>query len=370
MFGLAHLPVIDCHVHLQPTLDALVNGSEILEGTKYEAMNIVCTPQLNNETLPLNSVGFLFKAMHPGKVYVFPGLRYPPGGITGNGDTDFDAQIEHFIAMGADGLKMHEGKPTTRKTVGVALDAPVYDSMYRKLQEAKLPVVFHVGDPWIFWNQQTVPAYAHERGWEYTDGTFADNNQLFAEVEGALKKFPELRIIFAHFYFLSSDLERAAAFLERWPTVGFDLTPGIEMFPNFTTRWDEWRDFFIRFQDRIFFGTDIIGADHTPNPNNVAQAMYRTYCVRNFLETDHEFMTWDAVAKGFALDEPVLRKIYRDNFTACAGTSPRQLDMGLIVRDCERVASAASGAEKGTRSVLMQCMEQARALYRASSTTS
>ena len=370
MFGLAHLPVIDCHVHLRTTPDALVNGAEILEGTKYEAMNIVCTPQLDNETLPLNPLGFLFKALHPGKVYLFPGLRFPPGGITESGETDFAEQIDHLIAMGADGLKMHEGKPTVRKQVGVPLDAPVYDSMYRRLQERKLPIVFHVGDPWIFWNEQTVPSYAREHGWVYTDGTFQDNDQLFEETEGALRKFPELNVIFAHFYFLSSDLERAAAFLDRWPTVSFDLTPGIEMFPNFSKRWTEWREFFLKYQDRIVFGTDIVGAEYTPNPSSIAQQMYKTYAVRNFLETDHEFMTWDAMARGFALEEPILRKIYHDNFTGYAGDAPKQLDMGMVVEYCKQAANMSSGAARETRSVLMQLVNQARAIYRGSSAKS
>jgi hypothetical protein len=39
--------------------------------------------------------------------------------------------------------------------------------------------------------------------------------------------------------------------------VFFDLTPGAEMYFNFSSRLGEVRDFFLRYQDRLIYGTDI-----------------------------------------------------------------------------------------------------------------
>lgn len=362
MFGLKHLPVIDCHVHLKPRLDALLNGAEILEATKYRAMNIVCTPELNNNTLPNNPMGFLFKALHPGKVYVFPGICYPPAGITADLPTDFGEQVDRFVALGADGIKLHEGKPTVRREIGVPFDAPAYEGLFAALERHRLPAVLHVGDPWIFWNAQTAPAYAHKNGWTYLDGSAMTNDELYAEVDRVLERHPSLKLIFAHFYFMSSDLERATQMMERWPEICFDLTPGIEMFPNFSRDWERWREFFVNYSDRILFGTDIIAAERAPNSGNVAESVYRAYCVRNFLETDHEFRTWEALAHGFGLPEEILRKIYGDNFARLAGEKPRDLDLQGVLDECILAANRATGADAETRSTLMMIVEQLRAM--------
>ena len=34
MYGLSHLPVIDCHVHMRGTVDSIVNCAEIMEANK------------------------------------------------------------------------------------------------------------------------------------------------------------------------------------------------------------------------------------------------------------------------------------------------------------------------------------------------
>ncbi len=64
-------------------------------------------------------------------------------------------------------------------------------------------------------------------------------------------------MIFAHFFFLSAQLPRLAELFERFPNMHVDLTPGIEMYHNFSRNPQATRDFFLRYQERILFGTDI-----------------------------------------------------------------------------------------------------------------
>ena len=86
--------------------------------------------------------------------------------------------------------------------------------------------------------------------------------------------------MFAHFHFLSDFLDRAAALLDRYPNVNFDLAPGIEMLYNFTKRPAEARDFFLKYQDRLVYGTDF---------STWRLSLTRIWVVRNFLETDEYF---------------------------------------------------------------------------------
>ena len=45
----------------------------------------------------------------------------------------------------------------------------------------------------------------------------SSKEELYAEVDEVLRRHPNLRVIFAHFYFLSADLPRAARFFDAHP---------------------------------------------------------------------------------------------------------------------------------------------------------
>ena len=89
------------------------------------------------------------------------------------------------------------------------------------------------------------------------------------------------------------------------------------MIYNISRRRDEWREFSIKYQDRIFFGTDIATWQ-------IQEAVARIWLVRKFLESDEEFFTpntadelltrYEEPFVGLNLPEEVLRKIYAENF--------------------------------------------------------
>jgi predicted TIM-barrel fold metal-dependent hydrolase len=244
---------------------------------------------------------------------------------------------------------MLNGKPNYRKSSGLALDCVIYDDYFARLEETGFPVLWHVNDPEEFWNPDEAPEWATGPGWVYDD-SFPTSESIYAECERVLEKHPKLNIIFAHFYFLSDLLPRAAAFLDRYPNVSFDLAPGIEMLHNFTKRPDEARDFFLKYQDRIVFGSDFA-------PKGL---LSRLWVVRSFLETDEEFhvptderLFWPdhrTMIRGIALPEDVLRKIYADNFRRVAGPEPLPLDPRRVIGELNRLAvlQDAIGAERNT----------------------
>lgn len=153
----------------------------------------------------------------------------------------------------------------------------------------------------------------------------------------------DLRVIFAHFYFLSGDISAASALLDNYKNVYLDITPGIEMYYNFTNNRSSWRDFFIKYQNRILFGTD------ASSEQNVESALARIWFVRNFLETDSDFSMpreSDSLLKGpkesfidLSLPRSVLEKIYYDNFKNIVGQMPRKLNLDLAVEECYRIAA-------------------------------
>jgi hypothetical protein len=145
-------------------------------------------------------------------------------------------------------------------------------------------------------------------------------------------------VILAHFYFLSADLKRAAAFLDAHPNACFDLTPGSEMYFNFSANLEATTEFFTRYQDRIVFGTDI-GASAVGKPGTAldhAETLGRTYVVRAFLENSGAIEIPDGVKhwrrpnaeiRGLGLPEAILNKIYHGNFCRIYGDTPKPLHL-------------------------------------------
>ena len=120
-----------------------------------------------------------------------------------------------------------------------------------------------------------------------------------------------------------------------------DVTPGMMMY-NWTQRRDEWREIFLKYQDRILFGTDVFST------NSLDVAMDLIHRVRVFLETE-EPVTWGFQPRreptiGFNLPKHVLQKIYAENFERIVGKNPRKLNVESAVAKCRRMGRLMSEA--------------------------
>lgn len=341
---LASTPVVDCHVHCS-RVDDIPNLNTICEHVGIRRMSLVCT--VGRQQVNANPVALVAKARFPDRFYVFAGLDHSAFFSDGKLDPPSLAeQVDRLMALGADGIKMIEGKPTSRKTLPMPLDGPYYEEYFTRVEEKGVPILWHVADPEEFWDPDKTPSWAKERGWGYDD-TFIAKEALYAEVENVLRRHPKLKVIFAHFFFLSADLPRAAALFDRYEGVHFDLAPGIELLYNLSRDVATTRRFFERYADRILFGTDISGVQ-TPE-----QASRRAGIVTRWLETDEEYRVpegadmllgppEDGLMRGLSLPESVLAKIYHANFERLAGPRPKMLDREKAAQECERIAQEVS----------------------------
>ena len=342
------IPVIDGHIHFDlpaqlPDLDAWREAFQIAK------LNFVCT---HHPTRISRVPEALFlKAHYPSTVYVFGGLDMSSlFSDPENCGQHFADYLDVLAAMGCDGVKMIEGKPTTRKRLPIPpFDSPAYEPYWVKMEATATPLVFHVNDPEEFWDDDLVPDWAVEQGWSYGDRTYINNETQYAEVRNVMERHPNLSVIFAHFYFLSAQLERLGGYLDRYPNMHVDLTPGVEMYHNFAKQPEKVREFFIRYQDRIVFGTDldesalfVSGEDELHrNDSDV-----RIHLIRLFLETEGAFAPESSAAllgefekpfQGIHLPQEVLEKIYHKNFEKLAGRQPRALQRKAIAAECQRL---------------------------------
>jgi len=136
--------------------------------------------------------------------------------------------------------------------------------------------------------------------------------ELLEQRSRLIAAHPRTRFQCAHVANLPEDLAWVARFLDGHPNAVVD----------FSARMDELgrqpftaRDFFLRYQDRILFGTDM----------PCDEAVYR--CYFRFLETRDEYFEYpDYVGRwghsrwriyGLGLPDRVLKKIYYQNALRC-----------------------------------------------------
>ena len=249
------------------------------------------------------------------QVYAFGGLHQ----FDCFGEIPYEKQAENLLAAGVDGMKFLDMKPDFRKRLGKGLNHPSYDKMFSLLEERQIPVLIHSGDPETFWDPDQVTDYHKKVGWFYGDGTFLKSEEIYAEVFAMLDKHPALQVTLAHFFFLSNKPEEAVRVMETYPNVRFDLTPGGEMYLGFSKDIDFWHDFFVKYQDRILFGTD-------SNANKAINASLNAF-VRQALIHDRSEYTGNCYGpmtiRGLDLPEDVVEKITYGNFAAFAGEKPK-----------------------------------------------
>jgi len=323
---LQNIRIIDSHSHISNpgSIQYLVQSAQKHSFDKFCIASLSCA---GISDIAQNLLCALAKIMYPGRIYAYGGLLYPHDSAGVDGQYLLD-QAVRLKQLGFDGMKMLEGKPDTRKQTGLPLDSPVYDKYYSYLEAEGIPVTYHVGDPKVFWDEEKAPDWAKKEGWTYTDGSFVSKEALYSEVDGFLSKFPQLKVTFAHFFFMGEEgTKRASEFLDKWPGVNYDLTPGIEMYGSFSENPEKWREFFIKYQDRILFGTD----------SGLDESLVYIDVTRRFLETFDEFKCRDLQIKGIGLERDILEKIYHGNFEGRTGITPADIDTGLLLEECDRV---------------------------------
>jgi Tat protein secretion system quality control protein TatD with DNase activity len=320
------VPVVDCHVHhriqdkdmtaLQEKGEALV---ETIRRSGLEQMYVFG----KNDHVSLE-----LKRRYPGQFYA--GGYVPWTGETREfKEPDWHSYTDQLNDMGYEGVGEMGSKPVTRG-IHVPLDSKYYTGFWESCEEYNFPVLCHIGDVEDFWYEDLTPDWAKNRGWGYYNGDYPSLEEFYTEITHVLEKHTEPGIVLCHFLFMSPDLERATDFLETYGNANLDISPGVELLYNISRRRDDWRDFFVRFDDRIFFGTDI-GMSST-----VQEHLDRVWLMRNFLESDEEFYTPDTADVyltryeepfiGLDLPRTSLEKIYSKNFKRLWGDTPKKVN--------------------------------------------
>lgn len=254
-------------------------------------------------------------------------------------DIPYENQVKALLDMGCDGVKLMFA-PDIRKSSGIGINDMRYDAMFTYLEKAGVPLCVHVNDPEEFWVPRELTPLEIERHWGYFREGYLSKQEIYDETFEMLDRHPNLKITFAHFFFLSNFIDEAERVLLKYPNVTFDLTPGWEMFVGFSKNIDAWRDFFIKYQDRVLFGTD---CNDTKNFNPQIYEL-----VWQAISHDSSEFTAPCYRKvqirGLGLPEEALQNICYDNYKRRLPVV-KPVNMEKVLLSAERLYADIRGSE-------------------------
>jgi hypothetical protein len=224
--------------------------------------------------------------------------------------TDFDdwmRRIDAFYNLGSRIIKFHMA-PGTMESRKVRLDMPQIQRMIREAVDRKMILMSHVGDPETWYQGK------------YRDAArYGTRQQHYEMWEAALSSVGDHPWLGAHLGGNPEDLGRLQSMLDRFPNLYLDCSATRWMVREISLRRDAAREFFIRNQDRILFGSDQVSGDD----RGFDFLASRFWAHRKLWETAYigpsPILDPDLPAdqqpqmQGLALPDPVLQKFYHDN---------------------------------------------------------
>jgi predicted TIM-barrel fold metal-dependent hydrolase len=309
-------PVIDAHNHVTyPGFGwDLQDMPRMLH--ELDELNVATIVNLSGEwgdTLERN-IEVLDRA-YPGRFITYCNLDF--SGFGTPGWTDRTAkQVLADVRAGARGLKIYKELGLNhRDETGklISPDDPRLDDVWDAAGEAGIPVTIHVADPVAFFrpldqhNERWDELHAFP-DWHFYGPQFPSFESLIGALYRVIERHPKTNFITAHVGCYPENLGFVSQMMDRYPNFYTDISARIAELGRAPYSAREW---FIKYQDNILFGTDI----------HPSAAMYQTHF--RFLETADEYFSYEPSSPippqgrwqvyGLYLPDAVLKKVYHDN---------------------------------------------------------
>jgi len=196
------------------------------------------------------------------------------------------------------------------------IDDPFFDPLFKYLTENKIPLLAHLGEPKNCWlpldemtsdrnrryytNHPEFHAYLHPEIPHYELQIQARDN--------VLAKYPNLVFVGAHLGSIEWSYEELALRFDKYPNFKVDLSSRLgHLQLQSKNRYNDVRNFFIKYSDRLLYGTDA-----NNYPEKLTSSLVNDW---KFLSTKQNCKSTEVsgVFKGIDLPEESLYKIYYEN---------------------------------------------------------
>jgi len=220
--------------------------------------------------------------------------------------------LERDFAAGAVACKVWKHIGMELKDPGgqaFMVDDPLIEPIFAHLEKTGRTLLMHMADPIRFWQTPGGPAAGKH---------MPSHRDIIAARDRVIARHPKLRVVGAHVGSLSHDLGEVARRFDRYPNFAVDTSARL----SFLARQDSEtvRAFFIKYSDRILWGTDIVKAFPIDQPAPEREPILRR--VREIYRHAFLYYESDAVVPihekdfrvpGLGLPEDVLEKFYATN---------------------------------------------------------
>jgi len=203
----------------------------------------------------------------------------------------------------------------------IKIDHPKFDPIIDFIASQNKTLTGHIGEPrdcWLPIEKMVSPSnrryyQSHPEYHMYLHPDYPSYEELIQSYDNMLQKHPNIRYVGCHLGSIEWNVEELGKMLDKHPNMAVDLAARIDDIQLLDQK--KVREFFIKYQDRILYGTDL-GISEDADPQAFIQRMHEIW------KNDWRYFATDSLAtirgsdlqiKGLHLPEKVLRKIYFEN---------------------------------------------------------
>jgi len=262
---------------------------------------------------------------HPGRFVVFARMDYVGDGDRGMPESlDVNKpgfglrtadKLSDAVRLGAAGLKLTKMLGLYLRDADGKLISPDdrrFDPVWQRAGELGIPVLWHCADPIAFFrptdesNERWEELYRHPE-WSFHGKDFPTHQELIDGRNRVIERHPDTTFICAHMADIPEDLAKLSGYLERYPNMNVEIAARVAELGRqpYTAR-----KFFLKYADRILFGTDGV----PPVSELIPHFRFLETWDEYFPYEDNPFPPqgfWNIY--GIGLPDDVLRKVYYEN---------------------------------------------------------
>lgn len=316
-------PFVDAHVHLNTVSDAKMKMA-IEAGVFFLSINtdipfFISIEEQEQVILNLNK-------KYPGRVKHLTTFSVDQWGNSSWLQKALD-KIKRGIDNGAAGVKIWKNIGMDLKDKDgsfIMVDDERFDPILDYLASNKILLLGHQGEPrncWLPLDKMTVDSdrnyfSQHPEYHMYLHPEYPSYEEQIAARDHMLEKHPSLTYVGAHLGSLEWNVDEVAKRLDRFPNMITDLAERIcHLQLQAQKEWEKVRNFMIKYQDRIIYGTDVID-DGSMNDDQL-KARFQDLWQRHwqFFSTNETMQApeFKGSFKGLSLPKDVLNKVFAEN---------------------------------------------------------
>jgi hypothetical protein len=236
-------------------------------------------------------------------------------------------QLKENISGGAVSVKLWKNIGMTvrdRKGNFIMVDDPKMDPVIDFIISKNLPITGHLGEPkncWLPLSEMTVRGdsdyFAHNPKYHmFLHPEYPSYDDQINARDNMLAKHPDLKFIGCHLGSLEWNVDELAQRLDKFPNMAVDLAARIcHLQYQSKNNREKIRDFCIKYQDRILYGTDL-SDDGRGNGQKLAENIHKTwiddwryFATNDKLNSDN----FTGSFEGLQLPKEVVNKIFGQN---------------------------------------------------------